>query len=132
MSQTFKDIIGTVAAKLSKTAAKQLNRILAKVEEIGLENSASDTHPSSAPTGGTNTPEAPQKAAADPDKTSLEKPGPGPVSPEERWKMIAEAAYYIAEERGPQNSSPEENWRQAEAQIDTMLAATQKQVDGQL
>ncbi|ADJ27694.1 DUF2934 domain-containing protein [Nitrosococcus watsonii] len=131
MSQTFKDIIATVAAKLSKTAAQQLNRILAKLEEISLENSASDTHPPPAPTGGTKTPETPQKAAADPDKTSLAKPGPRPVSPEERWKMIAEAAYYIAEKRRLQNGSPEKDWLQAETQIDTMLAAAQKQADGQ-
>ena len=56
-----------------------------------------------------------ENATTDPERS-------GEVTPEERWNMIAEAAYYIAEKRGFSDGHPAEDWRQAEAEIDAMLA----------
>lgn len=44
------------------------------------------------------------------------------LTPEQREDMIREAAYYRAQQRGFQGGSPEQDWREAEAQIDRMLA----------
>ncbi len=44
------------------------------------------------------------------------------VTPEQREAMIREAAYFLAQQRGFQGGTPEQDWREAEAQIDRMLA----------
>ena len=47
-------------------------------------------------------------------------------SPAERERMVAEAAYFLAERRGFAPGSEASDWREAESQIDTMLAAMQR------
>ncbi|MFO1301127.1 MAG: DUF2934 domain-containing protein [Burkholderiaceae bacterium] len=46
------------------------------------------------------------------------------VPDDQRRTWIAEAAYYIAERRGFSGGSPDEDWRQAETEIEQMLAGT--------
>jgi hypothetical protein len=44
------------------------------------------------------------------------------VTPQQREAMIREAAYFRAQRRAYQGGSPEQDWREAEAQIDRLLA----------
>lgn len=49
------------------------------------------------------------------------------ITPEERLQMIAEAAYYRAQQRGFDPSEQVRDWLEAEAYIDTVLQARNKQ-----
>lgn len=66
---------------------------------------------------------APKTRAQAPKKTAATSAaGEAPVELRRQW--IAEAAYYIAERRGFAGGSTEDDWRQAEAEIDRLLAGS--------
>ncbi len=67
------------------------------------------------------------KPVAPPDEPATPAPAAEAKTalPEElRAQWIAQAAYFIAERRGFSGGSAEEDWREAEMEIDRMLAAT--------
>lgn len=65
---------------------------------------------------------APKTRAQSPKTAARPAGGEAPVELRRQW--IAEAAYYIAERRGFEGGSAEDDWRQAEAEIDRLLAGS--------